>query len=77
MERRRRASDVETMRRFVERRDSQRARLLDKRFAEATRDLERIADYLIREYHPRRIYQWDSLIKRKRFSSFPGLIEQW
>ena len=43
-------------------------RQFDERFAQATRDARAILSEIVTQVNPRRIYQWGSLLDRKRFS---------
>ena len=43
-------------------------RQFDERFAQATRDARAIVSEIVTQVNPRRIYQWGSLLDRKRFS---------
>lgn len=53
---------------FLERREAARQRELDARFRTAWVDFDRIVAMIAREFAPRRIWQWGSLLHRRRFS---------
>lgn len=53
---------------FLERREAARQRELDARFRAAWVDFDRIAAMIASEFAPRRIWQWGSLLRRRRFS---------
>lgn len=49
------------------RRDADQRHRLLAMMNEAQLDFERIRDMLIQKYHPKRIYQWGSLLRPERF----------
>jgi len=59
--------------RFLRRRDLARQKALDRRFRDAWRDFDRIVSRIAADYHPRRIWQWGSLLDRRRFSEVSDL----
>jgi len=44
-----------------------------ERFQTAKLDFDRILEMLIREYHPRRVYQWGSLLHENEFSDISDI----
>lgn len=67
------AIDIQQARHFLEQRSAKERALLDERFAEAWRDFRAIVALIIREYEPRRIYQWGSLLNRDQFSAISDI----
>jgi len=63
---------IETLR-FLERREQEKQRALDERFSRAWQDFDRIITYIVSHHHPRRIWQWGSLLDRKRFGELSDL----
>ena len=53
---------------FLQRREAARQRELDARFRTAWVDFDRIVAMIASEFAPRRIWQWGSLLHRRRFS---------
>ena len=54
---------------FLQRREAARQRELDARFRTAWADFDRIVATIASEFAPRRIWQWGSLLHRRRFSN--------
>lgn len=54
---------------FLQRREASRQRELDARFDVAWADFERIVEMIVRDFAPRRVWQWGSLLDRRRFSA--------
>ncbi len=52
---------------FLERREARRQAGLDARFSRAQHDARAVVDLIVTKYHPSRIYQWGSLLDRRRF----------
>jgi predicted nucleotidyltransferase len=52
---------------FVDRREAARQAALDQRFVRAQRDARAIISLIVSAYRPRRIFQWGSLLDRRRF----------
>jgi predicted nucleotidyltransferase len=65
--------DIAECRRFLEQREAARQSALDRRFAQAWHDFRAITHMLIRQYRPRRIYQWGSLLNRQEFSEISDI----
>jgi predicted nucleotidyltransferase len=65
--------DPSCTRRFFDEKALRRARSLDERFEAAREDARRIVSMLERDYSPRRIYQWGSLLDRARFSEISDI----
>lgn len=55
---------------FLRRKAQQRQARLDPRFAAAWDDFRRIVHLLVRDFAPRRIYQWGSLLHREQFTEW-------
>ena len=53
---------------FLRRREAARRCELDARFRTAWADFDRIVTMIVSEFAPRRIWQWGSLLDRRRFS---------
>lgn len=62
------AVDMEKVRAFLASKQEKRAREIDERFRRATEDHARIVRLLAERYRPLRIWQWGSLLDRRRFS---------
>lgn len=60
--------NIERVREYLEERCAREERELDMRFQNARENFDRIVELLVRKYHPRRIYQWGSLLNRAHFS---------
>ena len=60
--------DLDEVRAFLARKEERRRAELDERYARATRDVRAIVTEIAAQVNPRRIYQWGSLLDRKRFS---------
>ena len=60
--------DLDEVRAFLARKEERRRAELDERYAKATRDARAIVTEIAEQVNPRRIYQWGSLLDRKRFS---------
>ena len=54
---------------FLRQREAARQRDLDVRYNAAWADFDRIVDMIVREFGPARIWQWGSLLHRRRFSA--------
>lgn len=61
------------VRAFFEAKALRRQVLLDKRFAEASRDCALILEMIRNDYKPVRIWQWGSLLRRERFSEISDI----
>ena len=60
--------DLERARAFLAEREERRRARIDERYAQATREARAIVKQIAAQVNPRRIYQWGSLLDRKRFS---------
>ena len=60
--------NVERARENLQERYAREEKELDMRFQSAWESFDRIVELLIQKYHPRRIYQWGSLLNRAYFS---------
>ena len=58
---------------FLRRRERARQERLDARFNDAWREFDRIVSYIVTEHRPKRIWQWGSLLERKKFSDISDL----
>jgi predicted nucleotidyltransferase len=67
------AIDMEKVRAYLEEKDERRHKNLDTRFEHALRDFERIVARIVERYHPPRVYQWGSLLERRRFSEISDI----
>ncbi len=70
---------VAAKRAFAQRHALRRDRLLAL-VGQAQEDFCRIIDMLVRDYHPRRIYQWGSLLHPERFQDISDIdiaVEGW
>lgn len=65
--------DLDEVRAFLARKEERRRAELDERYAQATRDARAIVSEIAAQVNPRRIYQWGSLLERKRFSEISDL----
>ena len=65
--------DLDQARAFLADREQRRRARIDERYARATRDARAIVSDIAAEVNPRRIYQWGSLLDRKRFSEISDL----
>ena len=54
---------------FLQRREASRQRELDARFDAAWSEFDSIVEMIVREFAPRRVWQWGSLLDRRRFST--------
>ncbi len=60
--------DYGSARRFLHRREETRREALQGRLQAARRDFDRIVDLVVKKYHPKRIYQWGSLLHPRAVS---------
>ena len=65
--------DLDRARAFLADRERRRRARIDARYARATRDARVIVSEIAAELNPLRIYQWGSLLDRKRFSEISDL----
>ena len=65
--------DLRRARAFLADREKRRRERLDESYAQATRDARAIVSEIAAQVNPRRIYQWGSLLDRKRFSEISDL----
>ena len=65
--------DLDRVRAFLADREQRRRARIDERYARATRDVRAIVSEIAAQVNPRRIYQWGSLLDRKRFSEISDL----
>ena len=65
--------DLDRVRAFLADKERRRRARVDERYARATRDARAIISEIVAQVNPRRIYQWGSLLDRKRFSEISDL----
>ena len=65
--------DLDRVRAFLSDREQRRRLAVDARYARATRDARAIVSEIAVQVNPRRIYQWGSLLDRRRFSEISDL----
>ena len=65
--------DLDQVRAFLADRERRRRARIDERYARATRDARAIVSEIAAQLNPRRIYQWGSLLDRRRFSEISDL----
>ncbi len=65
--------DLDEVRAFLARKEERRRAELDERYVQATRDVRAIVTEIAAQVNPRRIYQWGSLLDRKRFSEISDM----
>ena len=65
--------NLDQVRAFLAERERRRRERIDERYAQATRDAGAIVSEIAEQVNPRRIYQWGSLLDRKRFSEISDL----
>ena len=65
--------DLDQVRAFLAEKERRRRARIDERYAQATRDAGAIVSEIAAQVNPRRIYQWGSLLDRKRFSEISDL----
>ena len=65
--------DLARVRAFLADKERRRRARIDERYAQATRDARTIVSEIAADVNPRRIYQWGSLLDRKRFSEISDL----
>ena len=65
--------DLRRARAFLADREERRRERLDESYAQATRDARAIVSEIAAQVNPRRIYQWGSLLDRRRFSEISDL----
>ena len=66
--------DLDQVRAFLADRARRRRARVDERYAQATRDAQAIVSEIAARVNPRRIYQWGSLLDRRRFSEISERI---
>ena len=65
--------DYEKARQFLAERELQRQEKLHDKFLRAQDDCKKIIDLIIKNYHPKRIYQWGSLLNEKFFREYSDI----
>ena len=65
--------DLARVRAYLAARGQRRRARIDERYAQATRDARAIVSEIAAQVNPRRIYQWGSLLDRRRFSEISDL----
>jgi predicted nucleotidyltransferase len=67
------AFDMEKAKAFVRNKEQKRQAALRQRLLQAQADFDAIAAMIIQRYHPRRIYQWGSLLHAEFFSEISDI----
>lgn len=65
--------DHESTLRFLKKRELARQERLDTAFQQARSDFERIFAVIIKDFRPQAVWQWGSLLDRKRFSEISDI----
>ncbi len=65
--------NLEEVRSFLRRKEEKRQAVLEQRFRQAWRDFDAIVEHLIARHAPKRLWQWGSLLDRKRFSEISDI----
>jgi len=65
--------DIEKVREFLRRKETQRRDRLDSRYVQACEDFEKMVSLIIEKYNPKRIYQWGSLLNPEQFSEISDI----
>ena len=65
--------NLDQVRAFLAERERRRRERIDERYAQASREAGAIVSEIAAQVNPRRIYQWGSLLDRKRFSEISDL----
>ena len=60
--------NIEKVRENLQKQNILKEKELDLRFNYAWKSFRKIVTLIIKKYHPKRIYQWGSLLKREHFS---------
>ena len=64
---------MDKVRAFVAAKAERRQKAIDERFASAKRDFDAIIARITAEVNPKRIYQWGSLLNRRRFTEISDI----
>jgi predicted nucleotidyltransferase len=65
--------DIEKVKRFLKEKEDRRRKALQKRWAAACNDFNRIVSHIISTYRPLRVYQWGSLLHPEHFSEISDI----
>jgi predicted nucleotidyltransferase len=65
--------DLDAVRAFLTQKDERRELELDERFERARGDFAFIVERILARHSPRRIYQWGSLLSRKKFTQISDI----
>jgi len=65
--------DMDAARKFQRNKLKRQQEALDERFKRATCDFDTICQMIIREFQPKAIYQWGSLLDREKFSGISDI----
>lgn len=68
-----RVFDIDAAKKFQQNKLKKQQEALDVRFKGATRDFDAICQMIIRDFQPTAIYQWGSLLDRKKFSGISDI----
>jgi len=64
---------IEKAKAFLEEKERKKKEMLDVLYDRAIRDFDAIKEMIIDRYHPRRIYQWGSLLDRSMFRDYSDI----
>lgn len=65
--------DYTKARQFLERKEQDQKKALEKRYNQAWQDSQEIIKFIIERYNPQRIYQWGSLLDREHFAEISDI----
>jgi predicted nucleotidyltransferase len=65
--------NLDSVRRFLTDKEDRRRKNLDERFKQMTADCEKIINHIVTHHSVRRVYQWGSLLDRRRFSEISDI----
>jgi predicted nucleotidyltransferase len=65
--------DYKKAHQFLEKKEQDRKQFLDKKYHQACQDFEKIVNFIILKYNPKKIYQWGSLLNREHFSEISDI----
>ncbi len=60
--------DIDATVKFLKNREAKRRQVLDARYESAVHDCAMIIDYIVANHHPACIWQWGSLLDRRKFT---------
>lgn len=65
--------DIKEAAEFLKRREERRKEANHKRWEQAYKDFQRIVETIVNKYHPRRIYQWGSVLNPENFTEYSDI----